>query len=765
MAKKRTDIIDIRATLLSYCSKWYLFVIAVIGCLALAFVYTRIAKTKYGVRANILIQQEDANPLSQVSALGSLLGNSGYVDDEIFVISSHSLYRDVVRNLHLEKKHFVRLGFLNSELAYPDFPVDVYPAAGICDTLRVGMIFKVKVKEDGLASVKVKAKKKTIIDEEDLSLPHTFSTIYGEFTVDKTQYYPEGEPVTTTIIVTGYHAAAEDLALDVTSEVGNKRTNVIELAYDTPNPDMGEDILAEILDQYNERGIHEQTIQAQKTAEFLNERIAILGSDLDTAETNIQHFKEANGIIDVYQETLYQTEKQAKVEEQLIAAEAELEVVRLTYDYISRPENKYEVIPATLSSNAVQEVISNYNELLVKRADMLTTVKEDNLALARLTERINTLRASIIATLNQTIAGMEANVRELKSLLGNTGTRLSNIPAHVRTAGDLQRQTLVKQQLYLFLRQRQEENAMIMANATPKGLIVDTPYTLNEPLGMGKKMIFLLAFLFGLCLPPIYLYLLKLIRNKVETRDEIEKLTSAPVLGEMCIDNSGNHLVVSPTSTTSSTELFRLMRSNLLFILNDTDDKTVLLTSSVSGEGKTFIAINLAASLALLGKKVALVGMDIRAPKISSYLDVRSQFGLTQYLSSSEIEVDSIIVKDAIQTIPGLDIILAGPIPPNPAELLASKQVDELFAELKKRYDFIIVDSAPVGMVSDTFALNRIADATIFVTRVNATTVHDVDEIEEIYTNKRLNKLSIVINGVKSKKTYGYKNQKNSLAY
>lgn len=302
---------------------------------------------------------------------------------------------------------------------------------------------------------------------------------------------------------------------------------------------------------------------------------------------------------------------------------------------------------------------------------------------------------------------------------------------------------------------------MLLANAVPKGQVVDEPYTLKKPIGMGKMSIMIIALLFGLMLPPVYLYLLKLLRGKIESRKEIEQRTSAPILGEMCIDNSGNSLVVSPSDTSSTSELFRLMRANMLFIFNDVNDKVVLLTSSKSGEGKTFISINLAASLALLGKKVLLVGMDIRLPRLAEYLNISSRYGLTQYLSSSDISLDSVIVKSPEKDLPTLDIILAGPVPPNPAELLASTRVDDLFARLRQMYDYIVVDSAPVGMVSDTFTLNRISDATIYVTRVNVTSTSDVDFIEEIHEEKRLKKLSVVVNGVKSKKTYGYHSSKH----
>ena len=259
----------------------------------------------------------------------------------------------------------------------------------------------------------------------------------------------------------------------------------------------------------------------------------------------------------------------------------------------------------------------------------------------------------------------------------------------------------------------------------------------------------------GLFLPFVGLYLYKIIRNKFEDRKEVERHVSAPILGEMCVDRSVRKMVVTADDTSSATELFRLMRSNLQFMLSGDSDKVVLVTSTVSGEGKSFISSNLAASLSLLeGKRVLLVGMDIRNPQLENYLDIHPRFGLTNYLSSSAVSLDEIIVP--LAGYKSLDVIVAGPVPPNPSELLASRKVDELFATLRTRYDYIVVDSAPVGMVSDTFTLDRIADATVYVTRVNYSSLNDLRFIEEIYDDKRLKKLSVVVNGTASKKGYGY---------
>jgi len=767
MAKtNHNDFIDISALLKNYMSKWYLFVISVVCCIMVGFVATRVFKQRYGVRANLLIQQEENSPLSAMGSLGDLFGSSGNVDDEIFVISSHSLYRQVVRDLGLNRTHYVRHGFLNSELTYPDYPLDVTPQAGIIDTLRTGLQFKIKVNDAGLASIRVKDGKGEKLDNvKDVKLPYTFKTKYGDFTVDRTQYYPVGEPVTSTVVVTGYHAAAESLAEDISSQIATKRSNVIELAINTTNSTLGEMILNNLIEKYNIRGIEEKNLQGQKTAEFIADRLKKIGSTLSDDELKMQEFKENKGLVNLEHEVTYQSTKQGQVEEKLIESETQLEILRLTKEFVENPENRYELVPMTVDNNALALAIDNYNKTVIKRNEMLQTVSPGNMAVVKLSQQADAMRGAISKSIDQAYSNAAVAVRDLRSQMSSTSSRLSDVPEQERTYKDMMREQQIKAQLYMFLLRRQEENAMMLANATPKGIVVDEAYTLAEPIGMSKKFILFIFLIIGICLPPVYLYLLKLMRNRPETREEIERRVKVPILGEMCLDNTGKAMVVSPTDTSSTTELFRLMRANLLFFLSDPKDKVVILTSTRSGEGKSFISINLAATLALLGKKVLLIGMDIRAPKLSSYLGVEAKYGLTNYLSSSDIAINDIIVRKPFAEIPYIDIILAGPVPPNPAELLTTDKVDSLFEQLRDQYDYVVVDSAPVGLVSDTFTLDRIADATIYVTRVNYTTNSDVDSIEEIYDNNRLKKLSIVVNGVKSRKTYGYRSQKGQKAY
>jgi capsular exopolysaccharide family len=752
---KASDLIDVSALLKQYLSKWYLFVISVCVCCLLALFVIKVRKPTYGVRANVLIQVDSTNPLSSMGAIGELMGSKGNVDDEVYVISSHSLLRDAVKALGINQTDYVRHGFLNVTDDYPDNPLHISTPEGVADTLSVALTFKVKVNKEGLADIKVKKGRfRTLAKVKKVTLPITIETPYGPFTVSATKFFPKGDTFKGDVVFMGYHPAAEELAENISMQIASKKSNAIELAYDTKNEELGRDVLNEIIKLYNERGIREKNLQGEKTAEFIKKRLEILGVDLSDAELAIEHYKQNHKLTDIEVETGYQITKKGQLEQKLIQAETNYEILKLTYDFLKNPENAYSMVP--FSNTAPSDAILAYNELVLKRMQLQASAKADNAMLKIVSDQIDSMRSNIITSVQKQLDAAGVTVKELRNERASADSRLGAVPTQEREFLNLKRDQLVKQNIYTFLLQRNEETALLLANSVPKGIIVDEAYSLSEPIGLSKKAILLLGFVFGLILPPVYLSLRKIILNRYDSREEMERELVAPVLGEMCKSKEGSSLVVGPGKTSSATELFKLMRANLLFMLNGENDKVVLLTSSRSGEGKSFISLNLAASLAQLqDRSVLLVGMDIRKPQLANYLGIAPTPGLTEYLAGSITSLDAIIRHDATP-LSNLDVIVAGPVPPNPAELLSTKRVDALFQDLRKRYDFIIIDSAPVGMVSDTFSLNRLADATVYVTRVNYSHIADLNFANRIYREKRLKNMSVVINGTTSKQGYGY---------
>lgn len=753
---QNSDFIDIKGLLKLYMSKWYLFLISVMVCGILAVLFVKMRQPTYGVRANVLIQVDDTNPLSGMGAVGALLGSKGRVDDEVYVISSHSLLHDVIKDLGINQTHMVKRGFFKRVNAYPENPLEVVTAPELPDTLTAAITFKVKVNEKGLATIKAKAKRETIAEVKDKPLPVTLNTIYGDFTIQKTPYFATEDDSTLKDNITfmGYHAAAEDLSEDVETSIASKKSNAIELAYNTKNAALGEAVLNEMIRLYNLRGIRETNLQGEKTSEFIKDRLSILNKGLNESEIAIEDYKRTHNLTDIGTDIKFQTQKKGELEMELLAAETNAEIVKMTCEFLKNPSNAYSLVPVTIESLATP--IESYNSLVLRRMDMLNSAKPNNTALKQLSDQIDAMRANILQSAERASASADLQVKEIRSSKQGADERLGMIPTQEREYITLKREQQVKQNLYTFLLQRNEETAMLLANAVPKGRIVDEAYTLNKPLGIGNFLILVIACFFGMCIPPVGFFVRKLLRSKFDTREEVEKIVDVPVLGEMCqIRDRGDVVAVGNGLNSSAAELFRLLRTNLLFILNGANDKVVLMTSARSGEGKSFISINLAATLALLqGKRVLLIGMDIRKPQLANYLGIAPTPGLTEYLANPDMKVESIIRRDTPSK--NMDVIVAGPVPPNPAELLASDRVDQLFRQLREMYDFIIIDSAPVGMVSDTFSLNRVADASVFVTRVNHSQISDLEFLNKIYAEGRLKKLSLVVNGTQSKQGYGY---------
>lgn len=753
-SKRRSDIIDITGLLKTYLSKWYYFIISVGICGALALCYIAIKKAVYQVNANVLISQEEGGGGSMLTDVTfGLFGGSGYVEDEVFVVSSHSVLSDVVKDMQINKKHLVKDGLLKS-FKYKDYPVDVYCNPSIPDTLRVTLQFKVKVNEDGNISVVVKKGWRTQGEVEATSFPVNVSTPYGDFVIDKTEYFVPGEDLATNIYFSSYSAFAEDLSEDLSISIASKKSNVIALGLKHTDIDFAKDLLNNIIAKYNTRGVDEANLKSQKTIDFIDSRLSLLVNDLDASESNIEKFKKERGIVDVGSEASYLMGRTNTLENKLINAETEFEILSMTRSFVSNPENNKSLIPYSSGAGSASSIIASYNSLIMERMKLANNAKTNNKVLQALDEQISALRGNIIETLNKSYETTLYRLNELRAETRESQSKLNVIPTQEREFRNIMRQQSIKENLYIFLLQRREESAMMLANSVPKGIIVDAAYSLNEPVGMSKIMILALSILFGLCIPPIYFYIKKMLRTKFSTKEEVEQKTNIPILGEMCTSSREETLIVKSGGSSSAAELFRLIRSNLQFILGGMNDKVVLLTSTISGEGKSFISINLAASLAMLGKKVVLVGMDIRCPKLAEYLNLKVNKGLTEYLSAQSITLDDIVIKDAMQE--NMDIIVAGPIPPNPSELLASSKVDHLFTALREKYDYIIVDSAPVGMVSDTFSLARISDATVYVCRANYTNLKDLEFINSLYADNRLKRMSLVVNGTESKKGYGY---------
>lgn len=759
---KLSDKFDFRYYLQLCRSHWYWFLISVVICGAIGVFYALTTVPVYQVVANILIAEDDGKASNAMSELasqfsaGNMMGGTSSVDDEINVVRSHSNLRQTVKDLGLNINYSVsRFRIFSRDVSPAKSPVIMTCNPAIADTLGRYIEFKVVVSKDHKVSIKAKVNKKQIAEIKDAAFPVSLSTDYGDFTFEKTQLLKKGKGARMTIGLSGYDSAAEGIAESVAIFIPSKKANII--SFSTNNSDVPEarQILNTIIDNYNISGIKEKQKKDQKTAEFVAERLQSISRELNISEEDIESYKRSKNLTDVGADATKWMTRSTTLEGQIMAAETELHLLDLTRDFINNPENDGQLIPA-LNVNAAVPVDA-YNGLILQKMQLQNSAKGENVMLRKLDEQIAIVRENMRNSLQKAYENVNVRLKDLRVQAGESKSELSKFPEYERQFGNIKRQQAIKEELYLYLLKKQEETNIALANSMPRAKIVDEAYALSEPVNLTKKKIVAIALMIGLILPLVLLFLMDKLKNKFETVGELERLTPVPVLGEVCHKSgSDSPLVVRSTGGSSSVaELFRLIRSNLQFILgNNKGANVILLTSTISGEGKSFISINLASSFAVLGKKVLLMGLDIRNPKLAEYLNLAPSVGFTSYIANRDISLDSVILHDTLEK--NLDIIVAGPIPPNPSELLQSDRVDELFAELRTMYDYIIIDSAPVGMVSDTFALVRVADATVYVTRANYTTTNEIELLNKLYANKRLPKLSVVLNGTKTAAGYGY---------
>lgn len=756
--KRSSDIIDISALIQQYKAKWYLFALSVCACCALALFWAKTHRPVYEVTANVLIDTGDNDPMAALS-IGGLFGATNYVDDEIFILSSHSLYASVAKELGLDRKRVFKPGFMQKVTMIEDYPLDILPPPQFADTAKVSLAFNIKVNEQGQAKVKVIGPNSTkLANIKNAKLPLAIKTIYGVFTLTTTKDYVAGEPYKAVFFVKSYDGAAEDLDENISAYIANKKTHVIQLAYPTDNPEFGKILLNTVMAKYDERVIHTKTQQSAKTLQFLDNRIAELATDLAGVEGGLQKFKESNNITEFEADAEYNLSMKGEIAKRLFEAESQLEIARIARDFLASPDNAYEMIPFSStdeSSTGVNSLIKAYNELAVQRLQLMTGAKSENLQVKTIEKQLDAMRGNITVSLAKNYDNTQAVVKELRQKMAQTQSSLGNLPGQERQLVDLRRDQQIKQTLYIFLLEKREETAVMLANAVSKGVVVDPAFVPSEPVSMGTKKILAIAFLIGMILPIIFLYTRKLLRGKPESRAEIESQLDPTILGEISTSRSGHNLVVTPNSTSSTVELFKLIRTNLQFILKGNEHKVIMVTSSQSGEGKSFISINTAAALALQGKKVLLVGLDIRKPMLASYLGLPTGHpGLTNYLLRPEVSFRDIIQQN--KEVKSLNVVVAGVIPPNPAELLLEPRLKDFFEEARRNYDYIIVDSAPVGMVSDSLSVAEFADTTIYVTRLGVTRFRDLQFINSLYEEKRLPKMNVVVNGTTATQGYGY---------
>ena len=753
----KEQIVDFGELINKYKRYWWLFVLSLLLCIGMAVFYLYAKSPVYLVVSKVLVEQDDNASGAGASLLKSLsIGGVGSkVDDEVIVMGSQELLSQMINRLKINRSYIEKKGLLKKVDHYNTSPIEIQAPDALFDTLSIAMSFKIHVDEAGKVDVKVKKGFfKTFANIKGAQFPVTVKTPYGIYVVDKTKFFKAGKELTIKSAVVGNVPKAEGLADDMTVKVLSKKSNGIYMDVCETHVKRGKDILNTLMALYNERGQHEKDEMAINTGKFIDERLGLIYTELTKSEADIERYKKSHNMIDVGLQTKSNIGKQEAVDRAMVNLETRYRILNMVKDFVNNPTNKNQMIPFDADSTAAAASIKAYNQLVAERVKLSASAKENNQALQTLDEQISTMHNNVVNGVNNAMQAMRIQIGQVNNMSAVAGSAMSTIPTEEREARALYRQQGIQNQLYTFLLQKREENALVLAATTPKGKIVDHAYAQSKPIKPKPLMVLFLALVAGLLLPLVLLYLKNMLTTKFSTQDELSDLVAAPVIGEICHNRHSRQLVVRQGETSSIVELFRLVRNNIQFMLHDDNDKVLLVTSSVSGEGKSFVSLNLAASFALLDKKVALVGLDIRSPKLAEMLNLKEQPGITGYLATKGIGLDDIVQHST--EVSGLDVYVGGTIPPNPSELLLTKHVGEMINALRERYDMIIIDSAPIAMVSDSFSLAKHTDATVFVARANYTKRNFIRYLNTVLNRGQLKNVSLVLNDTNPSLSSGY---------
>ena len=771
--ESKEENIDVKELLFKYLIHWPWFVGAVVACLIAAWVYLYMSTPVYNISATVLIKDDkkggSAGMLSGLESLGldGMISSSQNIDNEIEVLRSKTIVKEVVEDLGLYISYADKDEFPSRNL-YKTSPVQVSLTPQEADLLEKPMIVEMALQPQGSLDVNVK-----IGDDEYQKhfekLPAVFPTNKGTLaffqTLDsilpskKSSEEIVGVERTVrniTAVINKPLAVAKGYCGSMTIEPTSKTTSVAVISLKNSNVQRGKDFINKLLEMYNINTNNDKNEVAQKTAEFINERISIISKELGSTEKDLESFKRGAGITDLTSDAQIALTGSAEYEKKRVENQTQINLLQDLQKYM-RNEG-YEVLPSNIGLQDVNlaAAINRYNDVLVERKRLLRTSTENNPTIINLDTSISAMKENVQVSLDRVLRGLFITKADLDREANRYSRRISEAPGQEREFVSIARQQEIKAGLYLMLLQKREENAITLAATANNAKIIDDAIADDAPVSPKGKMIYLIALVLGVGIPVGIIYLLELTKFKIEGRSDVEKLTSLPIVGDIPLtDEKQGAIAVFENQNNLMSETFRNIRTNLQFML-DNDKKVILVTSTVSGEGKSFISANLAISLSLLGKKVVIVGLDIRKPGLNKVFNIpRKEFGITQYLANPEKNLMDLVQLSDVSK--NLYILPGGTVPPNPTELLARDGLDKAIETLKKNFDYVILDTAPVGMVTDTLLIGRVADLSVYVCRADYTHKNEYTLINELAENNKLPSLCTVINGLDLKRRkYGY---------
>lgn len=770
--QEETSSINFQTIYTAVILHWKWFVLSLIICMGCAMIYLRYKTPVYQAYAKLLIKDDDSrgrggkSGVLTTSNLG-IMSNSTGIDNEMEILSSLSIAQQAVRDLKLYVNYSLE-GKVKDHLIYNSEPISVDLDPSHLEKLNYPISLEINRKGSSYTVTGEYLNPKTgvtnSIEKTITSFPTRIDTKTGIITLQSNGdrgLLPEGRALKVTILSPKSVAAKYAGSLSVSQT--SKTTTIAELVLKDESPQRAVDYLRQLAICYNRQANEDKNEIAVRTEEFINGRLEKINAELGSTEGSLEEYKKRNNMVELKMNAAQAVQNQDVYSQKLAEANTQMALLNSISEYLNDPSNKYQTLPSNvgLSDASATSLIDKYNDIVITRNRLLRSASESSPTVTPLTAQLDDLTSSIKRAMIQARKSMEIERNNIANMYGRYASQTNATPEQERILTQIGRQQDVKSGLYLMLLQKREENSISLAATADKGKLIDDPQYMGK-VSPKSSMIILIALILGLAIPAGVIFIVNFMRYKIEGHDDVAKLTSLPILADIAVASetakTKADIVVHENQNNQMEEVFRSLRTNLQFIMAE-NEKVVLFTSSTSGEGKTFTAANLAVSFALLDKKVVLVGLDIRKPRLAELFEINDhQHGITNLLTQPDptaADVKKQILKSGISN--NLDILMAGPIPPNPAELVARKSLDQVIDILKETYDYVLIDSAPVGLVTDTLQIGRVANATVFLCRADYTPKEAFGYINDLAKEKKLPNMCVVINGIDmSKKKYGY---------
>ena len=753
--------IEIKEVLRPYFRRFYWFIISAAICLILSYLYLKTKTTVYEVSASVLIKDAKSNPGSQdfaalrdISGFGKI-GSNG-VENEMELLKSKKMMQKVVQNLHLESTVYQKGKFKNTELYGKTSPIMVQVINEKPDTKYYKEPIELKISGNNITlSNKELAPLKTTFDK-------TISLRFANIIITKNKDYVAPKEATNDFLlnIASETQVTDSFQSNLKAALMNKDVTVIKMTMNYPEVNKAKDILNTLIRVYNNDAIEDKNSESKKTAEFIEERIRIIGNELGEVESRKERFKESNRITDLETEAKLGLQSSAEARGKLLEIDSQLEITNALLGYVNK-QGTSAVLPGNvgLDNASATSNISAYNQLVLEKNRLLENATPQNPLVIDLTKQINSMRNSVVESLAKNRSALQVAKgnyeTENKTIVG----QISKIPSQEKTFREIERQQQIKENLYLLLLQKREETAVSLAVTAPKARVVDEAYVNPIPVAPKGSIVLLMGLMAGMLIPFIVIYLIRLFDDKVKDKKDLDKLSNGKtLLGEIPSLDRGQNELVMANDLTPMAEAFRIVITNMNFMLPKKEKgKVVYVTSTVKGEGKTFVSVNLALTLASPKHKVIIIGADIRNPQLQRYNPSRKGLdGLTEYLYNDDEKIEDIIHVSSFNKY--CDVIYSGSIPPNPADLLSNGRFEILIDQLKLIYEYVIVDTAPLMLVTDTFLNADLADATLYVTRSGFTEKSLFDFANKQINSKRIRNAAFILNDV-SKDNLGYGNK------